>query len=134
MVADLSLEHHPLTDLFPRVATREDEEKYRLTEEQVEFFHENGYLKGVKILEEREVDVLREELARLVERISSNDLFIGTVLQQVGNLLRGWQLASQSLGQGPRDFIGSHADRFVGVVQRVFHDCAALLLAQDDSD
>jgi ectoine hydroxylase-related dioxygenase (phytanoyl-CoA dioxygenase family) len=67
MVADLSLEHHPLTDLFPRVATTEDEEKYRLTDEQVEFFHENGYLKGVKILEEREVEVLREELARLVE-------------------------------------------------------------------
>jgi ectoine hydroxylase-related dioxygenase (phytanoyl-CoA dioxygenase family) len=67
MVADLSLEHSPLTDLFPRVATKEDEEKYRLTEEQVAFFHENGYLKGVKVLEPNEVEVLREELAKLVE-------------------------------------------------------------------
>lgn len=67
MVADLSLEHSPLTDLFPRVATKEDEEKYRLTDEQVAFFHENGYLKGVKVLEPNEVEVLREELAKLVE-------------------------------------------------------------------
>jgi len=67
MVADLSLEHSPLTDLFPRVATKEDEEKYRLSDEQVAFFHENGYLKGVKVLEPNEVEVLREELARLVE-------------------------------------------------------------------
>jgi ectoine hydroxylase-related dioxygenase (phytanoyl-CoA dioxygenase family) len=67
MVADLSLEHSPLTDLFPRVATKEDEEKYRLTEEQVAFFHENGYVKGVKVLEPNEVEVLREELAKLVE-------------------------------------------------------------------
>lgn len=67
MTADLSREHSPLTDLFPRVATKEDEEKYRLTEEQVAFFHENGYLKGVKVLEPNEVEVLREELAKLVE-------------------------------------------------------------------
>ncbi len=67
MVADLSREHSPLTDLFPRVATKEDEEKYRLTDEQVAFFHENGYVKGVKVLEPNEVEVLREELARLVE-------------------------------------------------------------------
>jgi hypothetical protein len=72
MVADLSLEHSPLTDLFPRVATKEDEEKYRLTDEQVASFHENGFVKGVKILEPNEVEVLREELAKLVDRRRKN--------------------------------------------------------------
>jgi ectoine hydroxylase-related dioxygenase (phytanoyl-CoA dioxygenase family) len=39
----------------------------RLTEEQVSFYHGHGYVAGVKVLEEEQVEVLREELARLMD-------------------------------------------------------------------
>ena len=52
----------------------------------------------------------------------------------MGDVLRRRQLAFQRLGQGLGDFIGGHADGLAGVVQGVFHNRAALLLAQDDAD
>ena len=55
MVADLSTQHQPVSDLFPRPPAA-DWNKYRLTDEQVEFFHENGYLAGVRILTDEQVD------------------------------------------------------------------------------
>lgn len=62
---DLSHQHAPVSDLFPRLCSRDDWERYKLTDDQVAFFHEHGYLAGVKILEAAEVDSLREELADL---------------------------------------------------------------------
>lgn len=62
MTRDLSRYHHPITDLFKR----DDAERYRLSEEQVEFYRENGYLAGVKILNDEQLEVLRGELAELI--------------------------------------------------------------------
>ncbi len=39
-------------------------EQYKLTEDQVGFFHANGYLSGIKLLEEWQVDQLNRELDR----------------------------------------------------------------------
>jgi ectoine hydroxylase-related dioxygenase (phytanoyl-CoA dioxygenase family) len=58
---DLSLYHHPLTDLFSK-----DGARYRLSEEQVSFYNENGYLAGVKMLDQNQIEVLRRELLELV--------------------------------------------------------------------
>ena len=66
MAADLSLRHAPITDLFPLPAA-DDADRYRLTDEQVAFFHENGYLAGVRMLDDRQIEQLRTEL---------NDLFV----------------------------------------------------------
>lgn len=59
---DLSLYHELISDLFKQPASRDDWEQYRLSDEQVAFFHENGYLSNIKLLEEWQVDVLNEEL------------------------------------------------------------------------
>ncbi|WNJ18362.1 phytanoyl-CoA dioxygenase family protein [Pontibacter sp. G13] len=59
---DLSLHHGLISDLFPALSPQEAWETYRLTDEQVQFFEENGYLHNVKILEESEVEQLRSEL------------------------------------------------------------------------
>ena len=59
MAEDLSKHHYPVGKLFRRACAAEDWERYRLSEEQVEFFHENGYLKGVRILKDEQVDALR---------------------------------------------------------------------------
>ena len=40
---------------------------YRLSDEQVAFFHENGYLKGIRILDDRQIEILREELSGLFD-------------------------------------------------------------------
>jgi ectoine hydroxylase-related dioxygenase (phytanoyl-CoA dioxygenase family) len=66
-VKDLSKYHALVSDLFKQPQTPEEWEQYRLTEEQVAFFHQNGYLSNIKLLEEWQVDVLREELADIVD-------------------------------------------------------------------
>jgi len=43
----------------------EEWEQYRLSDDQVAFFREFGYLSGVRVLDERQVEVLRSELAGL---------------------------------------------------------------------
>ena len=67
MLEDLSLYHTPVSDLFPKPITREEWESYRLSDEQVEFYREHGYLAGVRILTDSQIDALRRELAALVD-------------------------------------------------------------------
>ncbi len=65
-MTDLSTKHSPLGALFPPAAaqpTAEQFEKYRLSDDQVAFYREHGYLSGVKILEEDQIETLREELS-----------------------------------------------------------------------
>ena len=63
---DLSTVHEPLTELFPRFS-HDDFEKYRLSDEQVGFFRDQGYLTGVKLFEEEQIESLRSELSEFFE-------------------------------------------------------------------
>jgi ectoine hydroxylase-related dioxygenase (phytanoyl-CoA dioxygenase family) len=62
MPEDLSRHHHAITDLF---ATQS--QSHCLTDDQLSFYRENGYLAGVKILNEEQLEVLRGELAELID-------------------------------------------------------------------
>lgn len=62
-MTDLSEQHHLVSELFTLPRTRQEWDRYRLTDEQVAFFHEHGYVSGVQILSPEQVDVLRSELA-----------------------------------------------------------------------
>ncbi len=64
---DLSQYHQAISSYFPMPETARDWDEYTLTNSQVEFFHENGYLSGVKILNEEQVDILREEINELMD-------------------------------------------------------------------
>lgn len=76
MAVDLSTRHEPVSDLFPQPRRAEDWERYRLTAEQVAFYHEYGYLAGVQVLDEPQVDALVEELATLIDPAQpGNSLF-----------------------------------------------------------
>lgn len=66
MTQDLSLEHRPISSLFPTVTDRSLAE-YEIGSEQVDFFREYGYLSGVRILSDEQVEALRQELARLLD-------------------------------------------------------------------
>ncbi|HYL61660.1 MAG TPA: phytanoyl-CoA dioxygenase family protein [Candidatus Methylomirabilis sp.] len=47
--------------------TQEDWERYRLHDEQIEFFRENGFLAGVRLLSDAQVEMLRGELQHLMD-------------------------------------------------------------------
>lgn len=64
MIEDLSQYHQPVGDLFPRVAR--DDSEFRLTDEQVEFYREHGYVAGIRLLSDEQIEVLRREVLELV--------------------------------------------------------------------
>jgi len=67
MVEDLSKYHHPIGTLFPTSGSPEDLNRLRLSDEQIAFYNENGYLAGVKLLDESQIDQLRKEVMLLVD-------------------------------------------------------------------
>jgi len=67
MVADLSTRHDQVSEMFSRPIAPADWERYRLSDEQVAFFHREGYLPGVRLLTEPQCDRLLEELAGLAD-------------------------------------------------------------------
>lgn len=76
MSEDLSRYSHPISNIFEHPRTADDWDKYRLNEDQIAFFHENGYLKGIRILTDEQVELLRGELHQFMgpERLGQ-DLF-----------------------------------------------------------
>lgn len=64
MFADLSNFHRPLTDVFTKNAESAD---FRLSDEQISLFNENGYLTGVKILNDEKIEFLGKELSELMK-------------------------------------------------------------------
>ena len=62
---DLSLDHRPVSNFLD--GTSGDSTRFRLTDEQVSSFHENGYLSGVRLLDDAQVDALRAELKELAD-------------------------------------------------------------------
>lgn len=67
MQKDLSTLHNPVSNLFDWPKSAKEWEPYRLTDEQVNFFNENGYLSNIKILSEVQVQELNNELAELAD-------------------------------------------------------------------
>lgn len=67
MSIDLSSHHAPIAELFRWPATADDWNEYRLTKDQIEFFQANGYLSGIRLLNDQQIEVLRSELAELID-------------------------------------------------------------------
>lgn len=65
--SDLSVHHQPMGQLLADTPVSGDLSGYRLSEGQVEFFHEYGYLAGVQVLTDPQIEQLRSELADLFD-------------------------------------------------------------------
>lgn len=65
---DLSAVHEPLGCLFEWPKSREEWEQYRLSDEQVASYHQLGYLGGIRLLNDAQVDLLRSQLAGLTSK------------------------------------------------------------------
>lgn len=61
---DLSRYHRPLTPLF-EIPT-DDWERFKLTADQLEFYQTNGYLAGIRLLDDHQVERLRADLAMMI--------------------------------------------------------------------
>jgi len=76
MTEDLSIYHRMIGDLFAWPINAHEWNRYRLTAEQIEFYETNGYLAGIRLLTDEQVEVLRAELAQLADPTNSgNQLF-----------------------------------------------------------
>ena len=64
---DLSLVHQLASDLFQWPSSKADWERYKLSDEQVEFFKKNGYVAGVRMLDDAQINFLRNELAEIAD-------------------------------------------------------------------
>lgn len=72
MALDLSTRHEPITDLFET----EIRQEYHLSEEQIEFFLEHGYVAGIKLLDDQQIESLRNELSDIFDpNHDGNDLW-----------------------------------------------------------
>ena len=67
MIKDLSRKHEPVSELFPQPRNQDEWNKYRLSDAQVEFYYDNGYLAGVRLLNDEQIKMLREELNDLID-------------------------------------------------------------------
>lgn len=67
MIADLSREHRLVSNLFALPQSAAEWDRFRLSDEQVAFYHEQGYLAGVRLLTDDQVDLLRNELSEWFE-------------------------------------------------------------------
>jgi len=66
-VNDLSRVHKLVSDLFHWPKSKTEWEKFKLTSEQVSFFIDNGFLAGIKMLDDAQVNFLRNELADVAD-------------------------------------------------------------------
>ncbi|MBS1809091.1 MAG: phytanoyl-CoA dioxygenase family protein [Acidobacteria bacterium] len=67
MHEDLSNYHVPISDFLAAPQTKEAWAQFRLSEAQIEFFHQRGYLAGIQLLNDAQVETLRQELGELVD-------------------------------------------------------------------
>lgn len=66
-VKDLAEVNELITELFKLPNSQEEWEQYRLSDDQVDHFHEFGYLAGIKMLDDVQVEVLRKELTEIMD-------------------------------------------------------------------
>lgn len=62
MASDLSLRHELVGSLFQLPSQRDDWRALCLSQDQIDFYVENGYLPGVRMLDDQQIAALREEL------------------------------------------------------------------------
>ena len=67
MTIDLSTRHELVGDLFRLPKTCAEWDRYKLSDEQVAFYHEQGYLAGVRILTDEQIAKLRAELVEFFD-------------------------------------------------------------------
>lgn len=73
---DLSEKHEIVSDVFSPLSAFDEIDSLKLTDDQLEFYRENGYVKGIRILDDAQIDRLRSELESFFDpNHDGNDLW-----------------------------------------------------------
>jgi hypothetical protein len=65
---DLSKIHKPISNFIGTIpVTKNDWQKYKLTEQQIEQFNRDGYIKNIPVLSEQQCDILLRDLSQLMD-------------------------------------------------------------------
>ncbi len=76
MSKDLSKMHAPVSQFLEQPKNKEEWRKFRLTDQQIASFNEQGYLAGIQVLDDRQVEALCSELGGLMKKSHpAHDLF-----------------------------------------------------------
>ncbi len=67
MIEDLSKYHRLVGDFLRPPSSPAEWQQYKLSPAQVEFFHTHGYLKGIRVLRDEQVEILRGELSEIAQ-------------------------------------------------------------------
>ena len=66
MNEDLGLISQPISDLFPQPESIDEWASYALSEEQLHEFQQNGFIHGIQLLNEDQIQGLRKALEEIV--------------------------------------------------------------------
>ena len=127
---DLADFSSPINGIFQQPTSAAEWEKYVLSQEQIDFFQENGYIAGIKILDEQQVDLLNEELVKLQSATGEErELFYHYESNESEdpNKVLFHAIGAWRVTPGFHDLIWSPAYRMaayqlLGVPFRLFHD------------
>ncbi len=76
MSKDLSQMHSPISQFLEQPKNKQEWQRFRLTDQQIASFHEQGYLAGIQVLDDRQVEALCSELGGLMKKSHpAHDLF-----------------------------------------------------------
>ena len=67
MYKDYGLDKHPITELFKRPKSAEEWQSYALSEEQIRHYKDYGFVKDMKILNDEQIERLRDDLQKLAD-------------------------------------------------------------------
>ena len=67
MIEDFSTRHHLVANLFTQPQSANEWEDLRLTDDQIEFYQRNGYLAGIRMLNDDQIESLRAELSEMID-------------------------------------------------------------------
>jgi ectoine hydroxylase-related dioxygenase (phytanoyl-CoA dioxygenase family) len=120
---DLAEFDRPITDLFP------ERTEFRLADEQVDLFNESGYLAPVDILDDAQIQMLRDELHRLMRPDQAgNPLFYEYHLNEsvsggvLFHALGAWRTSPSFHDLIFHPVIAAVAERLLGGPVRLWHD------------
>jgi ectoine hydroxylase-related dioxygenase (phytanoyl-CoA dioxygenase family) len=72
-INDLSTVHSLISDLFVWPSSHEEWKKYELSNEQIHFFKDNGYVSNIKMLDDSQIKILTAELTILTHVDQENN-------------------------------------------------------------
>ena len=67
MHRDYGLDNHPITELFKQPRSAEEWRRYALSAEQIKHYKDYGFVKDVKILNDAQIEQLRDDLQKLAD-------------------------------------------------------------------